>query len=84
MYMFEKKLAGAVIRPSKIEIERDSCARPTTSSFQQSRLRRGYGITIGNSIRRVLLSSIMGAAITSVKIDGADHEFSTILVSRKM
>ncbi|MHB9146535.1 MAG: DNA-directed RNA polymerase subunit alpha [Symbiobacteriia bacterium] len=41
-------------------------------------LERGYGITLGNSLRRVLLSSLPGAAITSVKIDGVLHEFSTI------
>jgi len=41
-------------------------------------LERGYGVTLGNSLRRVLLSSIAGAAVTSVKIDGVLHEFSTI------
>ena len=41
-------------------------------------LERGYGVTIGNSLRRILLSSLPGAAITSVKIEGAVHEFSTI------
>ena len=41
-------------------------------------LERGYGITIGNSLRRILLSSLPGCAITSVKIDGVMHEFSTI------
>lgn len=41
-------------------------------------LERGYGITLGNSMRRVLLSSLPGAAITSIKIDGVLHEFSTI------
>ncbi len=41
-------------------------------------LERGYGITIGNSLRRILFSSLPGAAITSVKIDGVVHEFSTI------
>ncbi len=41
-------------------------------------LERGYGMTIGNSLRRILLSSLPGAAITSVKIDGVVHEFSTI------
>lgn len=41
-------------------------------------LERGYGITLGNSMRRVLLSSLPGAAVTSVKIDGVLHEFSTI------
>lgn len=41
-------------------------------------LERGYGITLGNSLRRVLLSSLPGAAVTAVKIDGVLHEFSTI------
>ena len=41
-------------------------------------LERGYGITLGNSLRRVLLSSLPGAAVTSVKIEGVLHEFSTI------
>ena len=41
-------------------------------------LGRGYGITIGNSLRRMLLSSLDGAAVTSIRIDGVLHEFSTI------
>jgi DNA-directed RNA polymerase subunit alpha len=41
-------------------------------------LERGYGITLGNALRRVLLSSLPGAAITSVKFDGVLHEFSTL------
>ena len=41
-------------------------------------LERGYGITLGNSLRRVLLSSLPGAAVTAIKIDGVLHEFSTI------
>src|SRR5690625_7043754 len=41
-------------------------------------LERGYGITLGNSMRRILLSSLLGAAVTSVRIDGVLHEFSTI------
>ena len=41
-------------------------------------LERGYGTTLGNSLRRILLSSLEGAAITSIKIDGVLHEFSTI------
>ena len=39
---------------------------------------RGYGVTLGNSLRRILLSSIEGSAVTSVHIEGVDHEFSTI------
>ncbi len=48
------------------------------SKFVCEPLERGYGMTIGNSLRRILLSSLPGAAITSVKIDGVVHEFSTI------
>lgn len=46
--------------------------------FECEPLNRGYGITLGNSLRRVLLSSLNGVAITSIKIDGVLHEFSTI------
>lgn len=46
--------------------------------FEFSPLEKGYGTTIGNSLRRILLSSLEGYAITSVKIQGVDHEFSTI------
>src|SRR5436309_13265764 len=46
--------------------------------FSAQPFQRGFGTTIGNSLRRVLLSSIEGAAITAVKIDGVDHEFSPI------
>ena len=46
--------------------------------FVVSPLERGYGTTLGNSLRRILLSSLPGAACTSIKIDGVQHEFSTI------
>ncbi|MGM9936233.1 MAG: DNA-directed RNA polymerase subunit alpha [Candidatus Ornithomonoglobus sp.] len=46
--------------------------------FVVSPLERGYGTTIGNSLRRILLSSLPGAACTSIKIDGVQHEFSTV------
>jgi DNA-directed RNA polymerase subunit alpha len=46
--------------------------------FEFSPLEKGYGVTIGNAMRRILLSSLEGYAITSVKIQGVDHEFSTI------
>ena len=48
------------------------------AKFEVEPLERGFGITLGNSLRRILLSSLPGAAITSVKIDGAAHEFTTI------
>ena len=56
----------------------DSTATPTFAKFVAEPFETGYGHTIGNSLRRVLLSSLEGAAITSVKIDGAMHEFTTI------
>ncbi len=67
-----------------IEIEKpsielvDSDENKTYGKFVLEPLERGYGTTLGNSLRRVLLSSLPGAAITSVKIDGVLHEFSTI------
>ena len=50
----------------------------TSGTFIVEPLERGYGITLGNSLRRVLLSSLPGVAVTSIKIDGILHEFSTI------
>lgn len=50
----------------------------STGTFVVQPLERGYGTTIGNALRRVLLTSVPGAAITHVKIDGVQHEFSTI------
>jgi len=50
----------------------------TYGKFVVEPLERGYGITLGNSLRRILLSSLPGAAVVSVKIDGVLHEFSTI------
>ena len=56
----------------------ESTATDTYAKFVAEPFETGYGHTIGNSLRRVLLSSLEGAAITSVKIDGAMHEFTTI------
>ncbi len=50
----------------------------TSATFVVEPLHTGYGMTLGNSLRRVLLSSIAGAAVTSFKIEGASHEFTTI------
>ena len=67
-----------------IEIEKpnielvDSDENKTYGKFILEPLERGYGTTLGNSLRRVLLSSLPGSAITSVKIDGVLHEFSTV------
>ena len=47
-------------------------------NFEFRPLEPGYGLTVGNALRRVLLSSLEGFAITSIKIEGVEHEFSTI------
>lgn len=59
-------------------IERDSSSGDTYGKFVVKPLERGFGITLGNALRRVLLSSLQGAAITSVKLEGVLHEFSAI------
>src|ERR687887_2003265 len=56
----------------------ESGATETYAKFVAEPFETGYGHTIGNSLRRVLLSSLEGAAITSIKIDGAMHEFATV------
>ncbi len=66
-----------LIRPRRMEVD-ESTHTPFYGKFVCEPLERGYGITLGNSLRRVLLSSLQGAAITSVKIEGVLHEFSTI------
>src|SRR5690606_30039099 len=50
----------------------------TSATFVVEPLHSGYGMTLGNSLRRVLLSSIAGAAITAFKVEGATHEFTTL------
>jgi len=59
-------------------IKEDSTATEIYAKFVAEPFETGYGHTIGNSLRRVLLSSLEGAAITSIKVDGAMHEFATI------
>jgi len=66
-----------LIRPKRLESEKETVT-PFYAKFAAEPFERGFGITIGNSLRRILLSSLQGAAITSVKIDGVLHEFSTV------
>ena len=63
-----------MIKPEKVQVT----SKPSYGKFVCEPLERGFGITIGNALRRVILSSLHGAAITSVKIDGVMHEFSAI------
>ena len=66
-----------LIRPKKLEVEPNELTE-SYGKFTCEPLERGYGITLGNSLRRVLLSSLQGSAVTSVRIEGALHEFTTI------
>jgi DNA-directed RNA polymerase subunit alpha len=63
--------------PKRLECDESSYTN-TYGKFSAAPFERGYGVTLGNSLRRVLLSSIEGSAVTSVKIAGTQHEFSTI------
>lgn len=66
-----------LVTPERMEVTRDSHTE-RYGKFICQPLERGFAATVGNSLRRILLSSIRGAAITSVKIEGAEHEFTTI------
>jgi len=67
----------ALIKPSKLEVA-PGRERNRMATVVAEPLERGFGMTLGNALRRVLLSSLQGAAITSVHIDGVLHEFSSI------
>ncbi len=64
-----------LIKPNKLEVVSSSA---TKAVIVAEPLERGYGLTLGNALRRVLLSSLQGAAVTAVQIDGVLHEFSSI------
>ena len=66
-----------LIKPTTLEIEKESLT-PMYGRFTARPLERGFGQTIGNSLRRILLSSIQGASITSIRIEGVLHEFSSV------
>lgn len=63
-----------MIKPEKVQVS----STPTYGKFVCEPLERGYGTTMGNSLRRIILSSLHGAAITSVRIEGVQHEFTII------
>jgi len=63
--------------PKRVTVDQDTYS-PNYGRIIAEPLERGYGVTLGNALRRVLLSSIEGAAVTSVRMDGVAHEFSTI------
>ena len=65
-----------LIKPTKIDVDKKD--KKTYGSVSIEPLERGFGLTIGNALRRILLSSLQGAAVTSIQIDGVLHEFSSI------
>lgn len=66
----------SLIKAQKVDIKPGS--NPNAAKIVVSPLERGFGVTLGNALRRVLMSSLQGAAVTRIKIDGVLHEFSTI------
>jgi DNA-directed RNA polymerase subunit alpha len=66
-----------LIKPKGLVVDQETLSN-TYGKFVAEPLERGFGITLGNTLRRVLLSSLQGAAITSVKVEGVEHEFMTI------
>ena len=69
--------SGTIQMPENIQLD-ESTYSPTFGRFIVQPLEKGFGVTIGNAMRRVLLSSLPGYAITAFKVDGVQHEFSTI------
>ncbi len=66
----------SLIKPTKLDIESNS--EKTYAKIVAEPLEKGYGLTLGNALRRILLSSIRGAAVTAIQIDGVLHEFTSI------
>ena len=66
-----------LIKPTKLDVQAGEDPRRIATVVAEP-LERGFGVTLGNSLRRILLSSLQGAAITAVQIDGVLHEFSSI------
>ena len=69
--------AGTIQMPERIQLD-DASYSNTFGRFTMQPLEKGFGVTMGNTMRRVLLSSLPGYAITAFKVDGVQHEFSTI------
>jgi len=66
-----------LIKPKALDVDKETLT-PAYGKFIAKPLERGFGLTLGNSLRRVLLSSLQGAAVTAVKIEGVVHEFTSI------
>jgi len=66
-----------LIRPKGLDVDKESLTE-NYGKFVAKPLERGFGLTLGNSLRRVMLSSLQGAAVVAIKIDGVVHEFSSM------
>src|SRR5690606_22887298 len=67
----------ALIKPSKIDVS-NAAHNPNVGTIAVEPLERGFGHTLGNALRRVLLSSLQGAAVTTIRIENVLHEFSSV------
>ena len=72
----------SMIRPPKLEVQLSD--DKSYAKIIAEPLEKGYGLTLGNSLRRILLSSIRGTAVTAIQIDSVLHEFTSIKVLEKM
>jgi DNA-directed RNA polymerase subunit alpha len=63
--------------PSQVSCDNNTLT-PTYGKFIAEPFERGFGVTVGNSLRRILLSSLEGSAVTQLKLHGAQHEFTTL------
>ena len=72
----------SMIKPPKLDVKLSD--DKSYAKIIAEPLEKGYGLTLGNSLRRILLSSIRGAAVTSIQIDGVLHEFTSIKGVREM
>ncbi|MBM4321755.1 MAG: DNA-directed RNA polymerase subunit alpha [Deltaproteobacteria bacterium] len=75
--MIDNRNWRALIRPKALEVDPESLT-VNYGKFVGEPFERGFGLTIGNALRRILLSSLQGSAITAVSIEGANHEFTTL------
>ena len=64
-------------KPDELEIKQSEY-NPSQAVIEVGPFERGFGVTIGNALRRILLSSLEGYAITNIRIEGVEHEFSTV------
>ena len=71
-----------LLKPAKLDLQLSD--DKSYAKIIAEPLEKGYGLTLGNSLRRILLSSIRGAAVTAVQIDGVLHEFTSIKGVREM